>query len=359
MSGVHQLVVSATPGDAIYDYAALIRETLRGWGYRSELYAANVAPALEGEARYFTRYRPRPDDVVLFHYSIGSELSSFVQELPCSTVLIYHNVTPPEYVEQFSGEMTRQVRVGREELPAFKESVRLALGVSEYNRRELVTLGFPRTGILPLVLNEGAYELAPNEALLNAYDDGSVNLLFVGRVSANKRHDDVLKIFHYYRQIRPESRLFFVGKPWDPAARYENWLRGIVDYLGMGEAVVFTGHVPFRDMVTYYRLADVFVCMSEHEGFGKPLIESMYFDLPVVAYAAAGVPGTLADAGVLVHRKEYPLIAEMIELLVTDGELRETILEGQRRRLQDFRQKTMVALLREHLAPLLGGVSVL
>jgi glycosyltransferase involved in cell wall biosynthesis len=346
---VHQLVAGASPGDAIYDHALLIQRALLDWGYESTIYACNVHPTLERKIPHFLHYQPRRDDVVFFHYSIGSELSAFVRRLPCTVVLIYHNVTPPEYLEDVSSEMARQVRQGQDELPEFKEKVHLALADSAFNLEDLVESGYPRVGVLPIALDEARYQVTSNPALLQEYGDDHTNLLFVGRIAPNKRQDDLIKVFYYYHLIQPESRLLLVGQAWDPAKRYLKHLEGIVDYLGLGKAVVFTGHVPFNELVTYYRLADAFVCMSEHEGFGKPLIESMYFDVPVIGYAAAAVPYTLGDAGILVHQKNYPLIAELIDLLLTDKSLLEKLLTGQRNRFETFRQAAMLESLRSYL----------
>jgi len=347
--GVHQFVAGASPGDAIYDQALLIQRALLDWGYESTIYACNVHATLEGQIPHFLRYQGRRDDVVLFHYSIGSELSAFVRRLPCTVVLIYHNVTPPEYLEDVSSEMARQVRQGQDELPEFKEKARLALADSEFNLEDLVEAGYTQIGVLPIALDEARYQVVSNPALLQKYDDGHTNLLFVGRIAPNKRLDDVIKIFYYYHLIQPQSRLFLVGQAWDPAKRYLAYLEGIVEYLGLKKTVFFTGHVSFEDLATYYRLASAFVCMSEHEGFGKPLIESMYFDVPVIAYAAAAVPYTLGDAGVLVHQKDYPLIAELIDLLLTDESLLERLLVGQRNRFEAFRQAAMLESLHGYL----------
>ena len=346
---IHQLVAGASPGDAIYDHALLIQDALLDWGYNSTIYASNLHSTLEGQVPHLTRYRPRRDDVVLFHYSIGSDLSAFVKQLQGPVVLIYHNITPPEYLKDVSGEMTRQVQQGRDELPTFKDIARLALADSEFNLQDLIKAGYPRTGVLPIVLDEERYKIASNTTLARQYRDDHINLLFVGRIAPNKRQDDLIKIFYYYRQIQPQSRLFLVGQAWDPAQRYLARLRGIVAYLGLENVVHFTGHVSFQDLVTYYRLADVFVGMSEHEGFGKPLIESAYFNVPVIAYASAAVPYTLGNAGVLVHQKDHPLIAELINLLVTDQALRDQLLAGQKKRLQAFRRAAMVQSLRGYL----------
>jgi len=144
-----------------------------------------------------------------------------------------------------------------------------------------------------------------------------------------------------------------VGKAPDPAKRYLGQLQGMVHYLGLEDAIIFPGHVSFQDMVSYYKVANVFVCMSEHEGFGKPLIESMYFDLPIVAYAATAVPYTLGDAGVLVHDCDYPLVAALVDELVTNDILRSRIIAGQQERFQAYRQSAMLRSLRQYLAPLL------
>lgn len=346
---VHQLVVGAVSGDAIYDQALIIRAALQAWGYESQIYACHLHTALVGQVPHYTHYRPRADDVVLFHYSIGSELSAFVRRLKCPVVMIYHNVTPPEYLQGVSNEMARLVRQGRAELPSFRDAVHLALADSEFNRLDLEMAGYSHTGVLPIVLDEARYEVASNPALLARYDDGTVNLLFVGRISPNKRLDDLVKVFYYYHHIQPHSRLLLVGQAWDPAEKYQAWLKGLVDYLRLGDSVHLTGHVSFEDMVTYYRLADVFVCMSEHEGFGKPLVESMYFDVPIVAYAATAVPYTLGDSGVLVHRKDYEVIAELIHLIVTDEDLRSRVLAGQQVRFQAFRRENSLKLLRHYL----------
>jgi glycosyltransferase involved in cell wall biosynthesis len=89
-------------------------------------------------------------------------------------------------------------------------------------------------------------------------------------------------------------------------------------------------------LVTYYRLADLYVSMSEHEGFGQPFIESMYLGLPILAYAAAAVPDTLGRSGVLFRRKTYEPLAELVDICIRDGELRRRIMDVQRERASLF-----------------------
>ena len=155
----------------------------------------------------------------------------------------------------------------------------------------------------------------------------------MGRITPNKRQEDLVKLLFYYRRLQPEARLVLVGQPEE---KYLIWLKRLVDRLGLTEAVTFTGRVSQQEMVTYYRAADVFISMSEHEGFGKPLIESMYFDLPVLAYASTAVPSTLGGAGVLFKRKDYEALAELLDLIIYDEDLRTNLIAGQKERVGAF-----------------------
>ena len=125
--------------------------------------------------------------------------------------------------------------------------------------------------------------------------------------------------------------------------------------LGLLDHVVFAGAVSQTELCTYYRLASAYLCLSEHEGFCVPLLEAMHFDIPVVAYAATGVPGTMGDAGVLVEEKDFPAIAELLHRVVRDPAVRAAVVAGQRARLRAFDADTIGASLREHLETLAGA----
>jgi glycosyltransferase involved in cell wall biosynthesis len=350
-------VIGAVRGDAVFDGVLLIRDALRAWGYRSEVYGESISPDLKKEVLPYHQYRH--GDVLIFHYSIGSEASDWVYSLAhrVKLVLVYHNVTPAHYFAGVNEQVREQAKRGRQELPRFKDRVCLALAVSEFNRRELLEAGYARTGVLPLFLDETLYEQPPDPETMTLFDDAYVNLLFVGRVVPNKRQEDVIKVFYHYKQLNSHSRLFLVGS-WGQMERYLEWLRGFVRYLKL-EDVHFSGHIPFSQLLAYYRLADVFISMSEHEGFCKPLLESMYLGVPIVAYAAAGVPDTLGDAGILIREKRYRIVAELIHLLMTKVDFREAVLARQKERLEQFRNARVMEMLRDYLEKLLGDCEAL
>jgi glycosyltransferase involved in cell wall biosynthesis len=262
-------------------------------------------------------------------------------------------VTPPEFFVGHDPELVRICTLGRQQLAGLSDHVDLGLADSEFNRRELEQAGFRRTGVLPIYLDFDRYRLPPNPVLSRLLRDGNVNVLFVGRVSPNKRHEDLIRLAAYWkRYIAPDIRLLLVGKL--PRRRqYFDTLQALLYEQGFTPAeVVFTGHVEHDDLLACYASAAVFVSMSEHEGFGVPLLEAMLMDVPVLAYRAAAVPDTLGPAGVQFSAKRLPEVAELAYALASDAELRGAVLAGQRRRLAAFAPESVEAALRRHLESL-------
>jgi glycosyltransferase involved in cell wall biosynthesis len=332
---LHQVSVGAAPGDAITDMALLLRSWLREQGYTSEVYALHIHPELAREVRPVGTYRPGPNEPwVIYHHSIGSPVAEQLAALAPRLVLIYHNVTPPEFFAQVNPGLAQEMILGREQLARLAPRTGLALGVSAYNADELRQAGFAPVDVLPLVLDERDYELAPDPALAARWEGRGPRLLFVGRLVPHKRQEDVIKLLFYLRRLEPGAILWLVGDPWLP--EYTAWLRELVRDLCLDDAVHFLGKVPAAELVSYYCLADLFVSMSEHEGFGKPLIESMHLGLPVMAYAAAGIPGTLGPAGVLFHHKHFEGLAEVAHQLLVDQALRRRLITEQRKQSAAF-----------------------
>jgi glycosyltransferase involved in cell wall biosynthesis len=346
---LHQFIAGAVPGDAITDQALLLRRWLRQDGFRSKVFAESIAPELTTDVQTYLSYRPsNPGETVILHHSIGTTLVDGLLSSDVRFLVIYHNVTPPEFALHVDPRLAGQLSKGQAQLHRLRERTLLGLADSPYNEAELQRIGFSSTGVLPIALDETRYELASNPALRARYAGGGPYLLFVGRLTPNKRQEDLIKLLYWYRRIEPAAHLFLVGDPWVP--EYADWLYDLAQALELSDDVTFTGRVSQRDLVTYYRLADLYISMSEHEGFGKPFIESMYFGLPIMAYAAAAVPGTLGESGVLFHRKNYEALAELVDILVKDNSLRTRIVAGQQERAQAFLEPEVQRAWQAHLA---------
>jgi glycosyltransferase involved in cell wall biosynthesis len=355
MTRVDQWVPALHRGDAIGDSARLMRDAFRSWGHSADVYALDVDEDLAGDGCSFEDWSAGgPDDVVILHYALPSPMTHWLKEQRGRRALIHHNVTPPEFFRGIDPELERICRIGREELAMLREHVDLGLADSEFNRRELEEAGFAKTGVLPIYLDFRRYREPPNPVVLRALGDGPANLLFVGRITPNKRHEDLIRLAAYWkRYIDPALRLLLVGKL-PKRSRYFDALQAYLYEEGFTPAeIVFTGHVEHDDLLAYYKGAHVFVSMSEHEGFGVPLVESMLMDVPVLAFRSSAVPDTLGDAGVQFEQKDIPAVAEVAYRLARDSALREPVLAGQRRRLAAFAPETVERTLRGHLASLI------
>jgi glycosyltransferase involved in cell wall biosynthesis len=356
---IHQLLASVSVGDAISDEAFECRRMLRAAGFESEIFCDRVHPAIMDEVYHFEDYMSvsGPDELVILHYSIGTDVSKLAFHVPDRKILIYHNITPWQYFVGLHETLPRELYSGRKELSAFADRTLVALGDSEYNRRELEELGFRQTGVMPIPINFRRFQdVKPDALTLKAYEDHRINILFVGRVIPNKKLEDVLLAYaHYKKYVSHDSRLIFVGET-ASFRRYYDLLAQMVVEIDLPD-VVFTGHVTFPQLVAYYSIADVFLCLSEHEGFCVPLLEAMHFDVPVVAYAVGPIPDTMGGAGILLKEKNYAEIAEMIHLLARDRFFRERVLEGQRRRLAEFTETPYERILLSHVERALESIA--
>jgi glycosyltransferase involved in cell wall biosynthesis len=293
---------------------------------------------LRGDVRWFGEPEARRGDVTILHFALPSPMTSAFATLDGARVLQYHNITPAHFFAPYDPGLFRLAALGRRELQSLAGHVDLALGDSDFNRQELADMGFAPTGVMPIAVDLERITAAPRRpALEKILGDGLMNILFVGRIVPNKRIEDHIRLAEMYkRYVDSYYRFIFVGR-YDGVPRYYAQVRALIaEFKMLPDRFWFTGAVPDDDLAAFYRWADAYVSLSEHEGFCVPLVEAMAADVPVLAYSAGAVPETLGGAGVLFEPKDLEVAAEMLGTLVYDRQVRARVLEGQRRRLRDF-----------------------
>lgn len=358
MISVHQFTAGFTNGDAISNEARFIKKIFQSWGYPSEIFseAKRILPQLRKEALDTSELAAscRPDDVVLLHLSMGTPVNDAFLELPCRKAILYHNITPSHYFDIINKSTACSLEHGREQLKKLAGSAEVNMAVSKYNASELEEAGYKDVKVLPLLIDFSKLHEKPDRTILKRFNDGSINILFVGRCSPNKRIEDLVDAFYYFHEfVQPASRLIHAGS-WAGTERYYHLLQARVQELGLNN-IRWAGSVPQNQLNAFYQLADVFLCMSEHEGFCIPLLEAMTHDVPVMAFSAAAVPETMDGSGIVFKEKNYELIAEMINKVTTDPTFRKNILAGQKERLSRFKSLNLETDLRKHLTPLLDN----
>jgi glycosyltransferase involved in cell wall biosynthesis len=354
---INQWVPAAHKGDAIGDSARRVRDILRTSGHTSDLFALTMDDELREEVRAFADPDARRGEVTIFHFALPSPMTAAFASLDGARVLQYHNITPAAFFAPYDPALFRLAALGRQELRSLAGHVDLALGDSDFNRRELEAMGFAPTGVMPIAVNTGRITAAPRRpALEKILGDGLINILFVGRIVPNKRIEDHIRLAELYkRYVDSYYRFIFVGR-YDGLPRYYAQVRALIaEFQMLPDRFWFTGPVPDADLAAFYRWADAYVSLSEHEGFCVPLVEAMAADVPVLAYAAGAVPETLGGAGVLFEPKDLELAAEMLGTLVYDRAVRDRVIEGQRRRLADFAPARIEQQLKEALDTIVPG----
>ena len=346
MIRIHQVLATLGYGDAIGHEVLGIQRVLRAAGYESEIFVETADHRLEPQTRDYRELVDfsHPDNLLLHHFSLGSKASRTAYALPDRMALIYHNITPPEYFVGVHRRLARQTFRGRRELRAYADRCDLALGDSEFNRVDLEALGFPRTAVLPVVPDFSHLDREPHWLVARDFDDEWTNIVFVGRVIANKKIEDLICWFHVYHTIfNPRSRLLVVGAQ-GGFERYVESVHQLVGRLGASH-VHFAGHVSDEELVAFYEIADLFLCASEHEGFCVPIVEAFYKQVPVLAYAATAVPSTMDGAGVLFEDRDPMHVAMLIDEIISNAALQNRIVDGQLAAIGRLRSKDFAGTL--------------
>ncbi len=327
---VHQVLATLGYGDAIGNEVLGIRRVLRAAGYESNIFVETADPRLEKETLDYRELlgNVAPSDLLIHHFSIGSRASRTAYALPGRMALVYHNITPPEYFLGVHKDLVKLCFRGRRELTAYIARCGLALGDSEYNRRELETAGFGATGVLPVVPDFSHLDVEPDRARAAEFDDEWTNILFVGRVIPNKKFEDLIRAFHAYRtRHNPRSRLLLVGS-YSGFERYLAMLHALIARLGTPD-VLFLGHVSNEELTALYDVADLFLCASEHEGFCVPIIEAFYKGVPVLAYASTAVPSTMDGGGILYESRDPHHVGALMEAMTSDPRIADAVARTQ------------------------------
>jgi glycosyltransferase involved in cell wall biosynthesis len=337
ISPLHQLVHTLSYGDAISTEVLALQRALRERGVPSEIFSINCHPKLKGQARHFSEIEGCEAADLILHYSLGSPLNDVYRGWTKGRrVLVYHNITPSLWYRSINSRVADDIEVGISELPHLCSVSDTIWADSDFNAQEIQVLGY-EARVLDLLVDPGRWQASRNEPLYQSVvNTPGTQVLHVGRIAPNKRLEDVIKSFYFLRKYRdPEARLRLVGIDTDTEL-YSFSLRELAAYLGIAESVEFVGGLADDEVRAMYEASDVYLCMSEHEGFCLPLIEAMHFRLPIVAFAAGAVPATLGGAGILVSEKRHAEVGELLWRMTTDASLRDSVIARGIERVEAF-----------------------
>ena len=331
-----QVLPNITKGDAVSNNCLAIDKILTEAGYDTKIYARMISDYkfFRGKVKFLTDLPSLGrQDILFYHMAIA--LNKDLHFCKGRKLFQYHNITPPEFFRKYEPSISVACQTGLDEMRSLKNVPDLCLADSEFNRNDLIKAGYKcPIHTVPILIPFEDYDKPADKNIIEQYKDGKTNILFVGRVVPNKAHEDLIRTFAWYQKhINPESRLILIGNT--SLRSYYNQLMKYAELLGVKDLVI-PGHISFSAILGFYKAADVFLCMSLHEGFCVPLLEAMHFQVPVIARSTTAVPYTLKDAGILLEDNNPVIAAMMIDKVVTDPRLREQIIRKQNERLEFF-----------------------
>jgi len=352
---VDQFVHTLQYGDAISGEALTIKRVLRDLGHDSEIVSLNTHEKYKGlniSLEEFQSKRAEKCALAINHYSISSPLNDAYKRLTnAKRALIYHNVTPPSWFSSYNHRVTEDLKKGRSDLATLTEITDLAIADSSFNKSELVEIGFKDPAVLPLPLDPVRWSGAANAGIINVLSShGGPNVLHVGRLAPNKCVEDIIKGFYFFHhKLSPKSRLWLIGSDTDTEL-YSFELRRIVSELRLKDAVTFAGSVSDDELKAFYEKANLYLCMSEHEGFCVPAIEALHFDVPVIYFEGSALSETLGTGAVGIKDKDPLKIACLMAELLENQKEREELKLNAKKELARFSIDTF----RENLSSLIS-----
>lgn len=337
---IHQILPNFSRRDAVGTDTFLMRNTLRELGFESDIFyeingdREDSVPLAQLNPDLNCR-----DTALIFHFSIGSDFPGNFVQYQNKKIVRYHNITPPDF---FAAPGESHIRAacarGRQQIPMLAVFSDLVLADSAYNAAEFSYYSPIPYEVVPIFRDYGKLHDLPSDPTTERHliEANRPVVLFVGRVCPNKAQHDLLKLITLYKATFQESiGLVLVGgffsqafqKEIEDYARYLNlsFTHEISDF--KNNDILISGSISDEQLATFYRKSDVFCSLSDHEGFGVPLVEAMRFRLPIIAHPAAAVPETVGLGACLVNKSNWVELVGSLHKIIVDRDFRESLMK--------------------------------
>lgn len=327
------------------------RSRFRSWGWKGLDYSARPPHGMRRKHMRALGELEPAEGIVLVHFSgYGRGLERLFAS-SARTLLLSHNITPEEWFWPTEPVEAVGCRLGREQLQALARAADRLAGVSDFNAMELRQATGRQADVIP-VLFDGSKLGQPGPLDAKPPAGKGPTFLFVGRLTPHKRQDLLIRALAEYRRRQPAASLVLVGHPVSPS--YRQRLVSLAEELAPG-GVTFEAGLSPEALADRYRSADVFLCLSEHEGFCVPVLEAFHFGLPVVARNAGAVGEVVGEAGVLLSADDnLATVAEVLNLVAGDAELRSELRARGQARLEAFDRDRTAEQMKQALEALAG-----
>lgn len=340
---IFQVIETLDWGDAVSNQVIELGAMLQRLGFSTAIHSKWYHDKVREFRADLELLQPTDRDVVILHMSGLSEHAlPYVQHLQCTKICIYHNITPHTCFPPGS-HLYNLCLKGRPQLEIIVRNFHYFWGDSHYNLQELIDLGAkPEQGaVVPIIVRRNPREHSPAVREPGAW-------IFLGRVAPSKGQINLVRLFAKVRSkdFNSARKLYVVGGYTEDDPYFEE-LKSEISRQGLQKDIVLTGKVSDEEVDGYLARASLYVSMSEHEGFGVPLIEAANFALPVVALRNTAIGETMGECAGLANSSDE--LQQLIVEAFNNTDFYSRILEYQKQNALRFTPEAVEARLLEAL----------
>lgn len=347
---IYQLMNSFTLGDGVSNFTRDYDFLLKQQGRVSQIMGNYASDALKHLSKQVHECDYKEDDIILYHYCGHCEWAEYLNNtnIP-GKVLFFHNITPPHFFELNDPEH-KSVITGIRQVPVL-DNFDLYVALSQYSLNVLQQL-IPKklnTFIMPQLIDKQLILSKPYNATLatTLRKQHTFHIIFVGRVVPHKKQTDILRFFHYYKNHYKHP--FHVSIIGGGKENSFTELHALVKKFQLQNEVTITRKISDDDLYAFYRAADVYLSMSEHEGFGTPLAEAMVFEVPVVAYGVTAIPETVGDNDCIFYEKDWESLSIIMHKLYSNKDFKANAIAKQNNQLKKYSKESVSLAIEQML----------
>lgn len=334
---IYQVMNTLVLGDGVSSIVLDYDKMFKSYGQATQIIGNYASESLEHLSKQIHEIQFTAADTIIYHYCGHCEWAEYINSIEGpKKIVFFHNITTPHFFKEGSNEYLSVV-YGFQQAPLLS-NFDYYVALSDYSFKILEQL-IPKklNGLtIPNLVDKQIIESKPfNEVLLSQLKSKHpFHIIFVGRLVPHKKQTDILRLLNQFKTSYNDNfHLSIIGGGMES---YIAEINQLIKKYNLTKNVTVTGKISDVDLYAYYRSASVFVSMSEHEGFGIPLAESMVFQLPVLAYGITAIPETVGDNGCIFYEKDYAAISTILLKLQKDNKFREDVLIKQNNQLKKY-----------------------
>ncbi len=231
----------------------------------------------------------------------------------------------------------------------FKNKIDMLISVSDLSKRIFIKkIGLPQDKITSIHhgVDHKIFRFFPNkeeifQELLEKYRISNLFILHVSSYEPRKNVKNLIKAFSLLKKKKViKEKLILIGNGF-------HLLKPFINKLRLESEIFLLGHVPLEDLPKFYNLAKFFCFPSFYESFGMPILEAMACGCPVITSNISACPEVAGDAALLVNPYSVEQIAEAMQRLIEDSQLRKELKKKGLKRAKEF---TWEKCARKHLS---------